>query len=105
VALAVVMLVSRTPFLGYEPKVWLLFVLITLGPQFMGHTVFNYLLGHVSAQIVAIGIMAEPVGASILALAILGEAPSAATVVGGVLILAGVATALVAGARATEPVG
>ena len=48
---------------------------------------------------VAVAIMAEPVGATLLALAILGEAPSAATVAGGALILAGVYVAIVAAAR------
>ena len=98
--LAVVLAVSGTPFVGYEPKVWLLFALITIGPQFLGHTVFNYLLGHLEAAVVAIAIMAEPVGATLLALAILGEAPSGATIAGGALILAGVYVAIVAAPRA-----
>jgi drug/metabolite transporter (DMT)-like permease len=92
--LAVVLLVSGTPFTGYEPKVWLLFALITIGPQFLGHTVFNYLLGHLEASVVAIAIMAEPVGATLLALVILGEAPSATAVAGGALILAGIYLAI-----------
>jgi drug/metabolite transporter (DMT)-like permease len=94
VILAVVLLVSATPFSGYAPKVWLLFALITIGPQFLGHTVFNYLLGHVEASVVAIAVMAEPVGATLLALAILGEAPSSTAVAGGALILAGIYLAI-----------
>ena len=92
--LGVVLLVSGTPFAGYEPKVWLLFALITIGPQFLGHTVFNYLLGHLEAAVVAVAIMAEPVGATLLALVILGEAPTVAAVAGGALILAGVYLAI-----------
>jgi drug/metabolite transporter (DMT)-like permease len=92
--LGVVLLMSGTPFAGYEPKVWLLFALITIGPQFLGHTVFNYLLGHLEAAVVAVAIMAEPVGATLLALVILGEAPSTAAVAGGALILAGVYLAI-----------
>jgi drug/metabolite transporter (DMT)-like permease len=99
VILAVVLVLTGTPFAGYEPKVWLLFALITIGPQFLGHTVFNYLLGHLEASVVAIAIMAEPVGATVLALAILGEAPSASAVAGGALILAGVYVAI---ARSTR---
>jgi drug/metabolite transporter (DMT)-like permease len=92
--LAVVLAVSGTPFAGYEPKVWLLFALITIGPQFLGHTVFNYLLGHLEASVVAIAIMAEPVGATLLALVIVGEVPSWSAVAGGALILAGVYAAI-----------
>ncbi len=94
VLLGGVLLISGTPFSGYEPKVWLLFALITIGPQFLGHTVFNYLLGHLEAAVVAVAIMAEPVGAALLALAILDEAPGASAVAGGALILAGVYVAI-----------
>lgn len=97
--LVVVLLVSGTPFAGYEPKVWLLFALITIGPQFLGHTVFNYLLGHLEAAVVAVAIMAEPVGATLLALVILGEAPSVSAVAGGGLILAGVYLAIAGAGR------
>jgi drug/metabolite transporter (DMT)-like permease len=102
--LAAVLVVSRTPFAGYAPKIWLLFVLITIGPQFLGHTVFNYLLGHLEAAVVAVAIMAEPVGATLLALVILGEAPSVSAVAGGALILAGVYVALATSARSGAPV-
>ncbi|MEO8292853.1 MAG: DMT family transporter [Actinomycetota bacterium] len=96
--LGVVLLVSGTPFAGYEPKAWLLFALITIGPQFLGHTVFNYLLGHLEAAVVAVAIMAEPVGATLLALVILGEAPTISAIAGGALILVGVYLAI-AGSR------
>ena len=52
-----------------------LFVAITVGPQFLGHTVFNYLLGHVRAPVVAIALLAEPVGATLLAFVLLDEMP------------------------------
>lgn len=94
IALAGVMLVSRTPFTGFSPKVWGLFALITLGPQFGGHTVFNYLLGHVRASIVSVSLLAEPVGAAVLALLMLGEVPPASTLAGGAVVLAGVFVAL-----------
>ena len=60
---------------GTPPETWLMFGLITAGPQFLGHTTFNYLLEHVRASVVAIALLAEPVGATILAYLILGEVP------------------------------
>jgi drug/metabolite transporter (DMT)-like permease len=104
VALAAMMVASRTAFTGYPAKTWLVFVLITAGPQFLGHTTFNYLLGHVRASIVAVALLAEPVGATILAWMILGEAPGPATVVGGVIVLAGVYVAIAAETRAADVV-
>jgi drug/metabolite transporter (DMT)-like permease len=102
--LAVVMVASDTPFGGYEPRVWLLFVAITIGPQFLGHTVFNYLLGHVRASIVSVSLLAEPVGATILALLLLRERPGAGTLVGGVVVLAGVYLAVRAESRMAREV-
>jgi drug/metabolite transporter (DMT)-like permease len=96
VALALVMLVSGTAFFGYPAKAWLLFALITAGPQFLGHTVFNYLLGHLRASIVAISLLAEPVGATALAFLILNEAPPASTLIGGAIVLVGVYLAIAA---------
>jgi drug/metabolite transporter (DMT)-like permease len=100
--LALVMLVSGTAFLGYPSETWLMFVLITAGPQFLGHTTFNYLLGHVRASIVAVALLAEPVGATILAWIILDEPPGAATVIGGAVVLIGVYVAIAAESRAAD---
>ena len=99
VLLGAAMLVAGTPFTGYSPDVWLLFVLMTLGPQILGHTVFNFLLGHVEASVVAIAVTAEPVGASLLAFALFGEVPSVTVVLGGVLILTGIYVAIAAQSR------
>jgi drug/metabolite transporter (DMT)-like permease len=104
--LAAVMLVSGTPFLGYPAETWFFFVVITIGPQFLGHTMFNYLLGELSAAVVAVVLMLEPIGAALLAYIFLGEVPPGATLVGGVLILAGVLVAVRAETRdAAAPVG
>jgi drug/metabolite transporter (DMT)-like permease len=103
VALALCMAVSGTRFAGYPAKTWLLLALMTIGPQFLGHSVFTYVLGHVQASVVAIAVMAEPVGATLLAMAILGESPSPGAVIGGVLILGGVYAAIASeGSRRPE---
>jgi drug/metabolite transporter (DMT)-like permease len=100
--LAFVMAVSGTAFLGYPSKTWLMFVLITAGPQFLGHTTFNYLLGHVRASIVAVALLAEPVGATLLAWLILSERPGVATAIGGAVVLLGVYLAIAAESRAVD---
>jgi drug/metabolite transporter (DMT)-like permease len=92
-------LLSGTPFTGYEPKVWLLFGLMALGPQILGHTTFNFLLRDVSATVIAVAVMAEPVGASLLALLFFGETPSAVAVIGGLMVLGGIYLGIVGEAR------
>lgn len=59
-----------------------------------GHTVYNWALKHVRALAVSTSFLGEPPLAAVLALAILGNVPPLATVIGGVLILAGLAVSL-----------
>ena len=55
----------------------------------MGHTVFNWALRYVEASIVSGTILAEPVVSALLAWVILAEKPGLLTVLGGVVVLAG----------------
>jgi drug/metabolite transporter (DMT)-like permease len=103
IVLAVVVLVSRRPFTGFEPRVWALFALLALVPQIMGHTAFNYLLAHVEAGVVAIAVTGEPVGSTLLALLFFQEVPRWTAFPGGALILAGIYVTVAARSR-REPV-
>jgi drug/metabolite transporter (DMT)-like permease len=60
-----------------------------------GHTVYNWALRHVPVLLVSVSFLGEPPLAAVLALLILASVPSFATIAGGVLILAGLALALV----------
>ena len=82
---------------------WLLFLLMALGPQILGHTVFNYLLSDVEPGVIAIAITAEPVGATLLAIAFFGEIPPWTALLGGVMILAGIWVTVRAQARRSVP--
>jgi drug/metabolite transporter (DMT)-like permease len=102
VVLGAAMLASGTAFGGFESTDWWLFGLLALGPQIMGHTVFNYLLGDVEAAVVAVAVTFEPVGASLLALAFFGEVPRWTAFAGGALILAGIYVTVAAQTRRSE---
>jgi drug/metabolite transporter (DMT)-like permease len=104
VALAVAMLLSGTPFVGFPADAWLLFAAMTAGPQFLGHTVFNHLLGEVKASVVSVALLAEPIGATLLGVVIYHELPGPQTVVGAVVVLAGVAVTVLAEAGARPEV-
>jgi drug/metabolite transporter (DMT)-like permease len=68
--------------------------LIALVPQVIGHTSYNWSLKHFSAATVAVIALGEPVGASILAYFLLSEQITIMQVLGGLLILGGVALTL-----------
>lgn len=80
---------------------WPLFVAIAVGPMLLGHTGFNWALRYVPAYVVSLVILAEPVGATVLAalLPAIAEQPSAWTLVGGAVVLGGLALGVVGSRR------
>jgi len=75
---------------GHPPKDYLLFLLLAVGPQLIGHSSLNWALKFFSATLVAVFILGEPIGASLLAYFILGETPGAGLLGGGAMVLLGI---------------
>jgi drug/metabolite transporter (DMT)-like permease len=94
VVLVLVVLVSGTRATGFEAQTWLWMGLLALGPQVIGHTLFNLLLRDVDPTVIAVAIMGEAIGASLLALALFGEIPSSGAIAGGALLLTGIFVAV-----------
>lgn len=78
---------------GYSASVYILFFLMALFPQILGHSSYNYALRFLPAAYVSVAIISEPIGASILGLFIFREVPGALAVLGGALILGGIVLA------------
>lgn len=85
----IMLLAGQTP-LGYPPQTYLWLLMLALVPQLLGHSTYNWALGHLSATYVSIAVIGEPVGSTILAYFILQESPSALEIFGAILILAGI---------------
>ncbi len=68
--------------------VWYLGGLV-LGCTLLGHAVFTYTLGMVSAHVVSFALLGEPVGAMIWALLMFQERPGALLLIGGAVVLLG----------------
>ncbi len=83
-------LASMAPLSPYPPREYLLFIAIATVPMIFGHTVYNWALRWVSAPIVSISLLGEPVGATFLAYLFLGESPTPLTLVGGAITLTGI---------------
>lgn len=69
---------------------WYVFVLMAVVAGVLGHTMYNYALGRVSAFFVSTTLLGEPIISSILAWALLSEVPSKWTFVGAPLVLVGI---------------
>jgi drug/metabolite transporter (DMT)-like permease len=74
-------------------------VVCTIG----GHTVFNWTLRRLPASTVSLSFLCEAPLAALLALVVLGQRPALATLVGGILILSGLAVSLRGASPAVYP--
>ena len=88
--LLVVAIGQGLPLTGYGSREWLIFLGLAVGPGLFGHTVVNWALEHVESSVVSVSLLGEPIGATILALVLLAEVPGRMTVVGGIVVLAGI---------------
>ena len=75
---------------GYPAASWLAVAGVVVGPQLLGHTVFNGLLAAVSASVVAVVMLLEPVIATALAWWLFSELPGPSFWAGAPMVLAGV---------------
>ncbi len=89
---------------GYPGETWFWLWAITLGPQIMGHTVFNWALRYVEASILSGTILAEPVVSALLAWLILAEKPGLPTIFGGAVVLLGLFLLLHGRRLPSEPI-
>jgi drug/metabolite transporter (DMT)-like permease len=69
---------------------YLFIALLGIGPQLIGHTSFNWALRYVTAPVVAMAILGEPIGTTILSWLILHQPPTLTEVIGGVIICIGI---------------
>lgn len=92
-----VVLVSGEVWLPHTAHGWLKLVALALVSQVAGQSLIAYALAHLSTLFASVGLLLQPVVAAILAWTLLDERLSAWQLVGGALVLAGIA-----GARAAE---
>lgn len=81
--------------IGASPNVfkssdYLVLIGLAIIPTIGGHTVFNLLLKDVSATLISVAFLGEPLGAALLAWLIFGEVPTLLTFIGGGFVLVGI---------------
>jgi len=75
---------------GLSETTYLWILLLALGPQIIGHSIYNWALGKLTAVTVTSGIMVEPVFSILWAALLLADAPTVTQMAGGLVVLAGV---------------
>jgi len=93
VLLIAVLVSPGVPLTGYGNQDWLVFLALAAGPMMLGHTGINYALRYLPAYVANLASLGEPVGANFIAwlLPAIAETPPPQTLVGGMLILIGIA--------------
>jgi drug/metabolite transporter (DMT)-like permease len=97
VCLLVVAVAAGAPLDGFDSRSWLWLAALAVGPQLLGHSSFNWALKYLSATLIALAILGEPIGSTILAWWLLGEQVGPIKIAGMALLLAGIFLAARAG--------
>jgi drug/metabolite transporter (DMT)-like permease len=83
-------LVTGTALAPLSTNAWILLIVMALIPGILGHTLYNWSLKHVTATVVSVSLLGEPIGSSLLALILLGEELTGFVLIGGAFILIGI---------------
>ena len=75
---------------GNLPRELLLFAALAIIPQIGGHTLYNWALRWVTAPVVSLSLVGEPVGSSLLAWILLSQVPTVGVAIGAGLALVGI---------------
>ncbi len=91
--LVVLLLTPGVALTGYPVGDWLVFLGLAAGPMMLGHTGVNYAIRYMPAYVANLAILGEAVGATLIAWLLPGirEVPPSQTLIGGALILVGIA--------------
>jgi drug/metabolite transporter (DMT)-like permease len=87
--------ITQQQMTGFQPPIYLWFLLLALLPQLFAHSTYNWALKYLPATVVSVFLLGEPVAATVLAFLILNETPSAVRISGAVLVLIGIAISTV----------
>ena len=98
-----VMALAGQSLLGLPPMGYLLILGLALGPQLLGHTAFNWAIKYLSPTLVTVAILGEPLGSTALALAIFHQPLQPLQLLGGAVLLGGIAVATLAERQAAAP--
>lgn len=96
-------LLRGVPLTGYSFTFYALCFAMALGPSIIGHGSINYALGYISAAIVGLLTLLEPLVASAAAYVLFDEQPSGMALVGMGIVLCAVVYVLYSGADQPAP--
>ena len=106
VSMIMAAIVTKTPLLGFDVRIYGLCVVMAIFPQIIGHGSFNFAIKFFPAAILGLLSLTEPIGSTVMAYFIFGELPSTLSFIGMGVTLCAVVFALLPGllrGRLSEP--
>lgn len=91
--LTIVILISGFSFVDYSKETFIIFLIAGLFSQLGGYFCINYALQHIPAPVVSTWLILQPVMTAVLAVRLQSEALSSEKLLGGLLVIGGVAIA------------
>ncbi len=92
-------LLAGESYTGHSAEVYLYILLIALIPQLIGHTIYTWTMRWIAPTVVSLIMLLIPALSSALGYLIFGEVPGGGTVLGALVLLAGLALATLSLAR------
>ena len=83
-------LVSGQRVAGFSGQTWGALIALALVSQILGHTTYNWTLRYLSASMIAVSLLAEPIVGTLLAFLLFSESLTVVQAVGAGLILTGI---------------
>jgi drug/metabolite transporter (DMT)-like permease len=90
ITLLVYVLIKGEALIGYGENEWILFCLLAIIPNLLGHSFLNWALKWLSTSTISMAILFEPVGATILAYYLLEESVLWTQIFGGLIVIYGI---------------
>ncbi len=90
IILILTVIATGNKFFNYSFQSYIFIALLGIGPQLIGHSSFNWALKYLTAPVVAMAILGEPIGTTILSWLILKQPPTIAEIIGGLIICIGI---------------
>ncbi|NBU65400.1 MAG: DMT family transporter [Chloroflexia bacterium] len=84
-------------------RTWLILAALAVGPQLLGHTSINYAMRHLSALLVTIALLGEPVGSAVLAFFLFHERIAPLQLTGLIGLLIGIGATAIGETREGVP--
>ncbi|MGH2412341.1 MAG: EamA family transporter, partial [Microcystaceae cyanobacterium] len=81
-------------YIGYPNLVYLYLLLMAIFSQLVGHTSLNWAVNWISPTLVPLAILFEPFSSNFLGFLLFGEIPPVLVLLGGLVLLVGVAIAV-----------